>query len=195
MKKACQSYPARPVASQLIAILLAACLLPTALRAADTSAPVSGAKPTKSKGVYLQTLGPAPLRIMSGDLPSSSTPLPKLALKDTSSEDSASQNPSNEAPPNQPSGPLTAPQPNPIPAEPDYPMYGPPSLDSLGQTGPPGNAAVMPSQDGIVTPQMLVQYFKPVGSNYLGGAWSVPVFVPPTPPAPSRPSTATYRSQ
>ena len=46
----------------------------------------------------------------------------------------------------------------------------------------------------IVTPAMLTEYFRPAGSNLIGGAWTVPVFVPPT-TTQQRSSSATYRSQ
>jgi hypothetical protein len=95
---------------------------------------------------------------------------------------------------NQPTSLLAvAPSPDSAPAA-DTPVYGPPAPDAFGPP-PPDPTLSMPSADAIVTPQMLVQFFKPVGSNCLGGAWSVPVFVPPNPPAQTRPSTATYRSQ
>jgi hypothetical protein len=40
---------------------------------------------------------------------------------------------------------------------------------------------------------MLLQFFRPVGSNYIGGTWVVPPFIPPTPPSPPA-SSAVYRS-
>jgi hypothetical protein len=58
----------------------------------------------------------------------------------------------------------------------------------------PGGGGTTP----LVTPQMLLQYFRPVGSNYVNGAWTVPVFVPPLPgpgtAATPAASSAVYRS-
>ena len=44
----------------------------------------------------------------------------------------------------------------------------------------------------IVTPQMLIQFFRPTGTNNLLPGLMTPVFAPPTPPGLS--STAVYRS-
>jgi hypothetical protein len=70
--------------------------------------------------------------------------------------------------------------------------YGPPPPEAATTLVPDATVG-LGSPEPIITPQMLVQFFKPVGSNYLGGTWSLPAFVPPNAPV-TKPSTATYQS-
>lgn len=195
MKKPCHPLPAGPpVPAKRIScflLVVATSLTPVAAGATDTAehgatALVARPAPANAKGGYLRALGPAPLRILSPDLQTPPVQLPPLAMF----EPPPTPEPA-VAVTNQSAGLLAATPPT-APAD-DTPFYGPPAPDAYGQP-PPDPTLAMPSADGIITPQMLVQFFKPVGSNCLGGAWSVPVFVPPSPPTQTRPSTATYRS-
>lgn len=196
MKKPCLSFRANPPAQakRISCILFAAAISLTLAPAWATETAERGAaspppKRTSSKGGYLQTLGPAPLRILSPDLQTPAVQLPPLAMSDPPPVPETADAATNLPAPLRASGPPA----DFVPAD-DIPFYGPPAPDALGQP-PPDPTLSMPSSDVIITPQMLVQFFKPVGSNCIGGAWSVPVFVAPSPPTQTRPSTATYISQ
>ena len=189
MKKACLSFLARPARLSRSILIVAAVGLASAAWGAATVAEHGATAltphPAASANTYLSVLGPAPLRIYSPLLPARVALLPPLAMFDPpplpvpTSADSTTNQLVQLGPP--------APPPPLAPG-----TYGPPPpeastslvLDPTLGGSPP---------DSIITPQMLVQFFKPAGSNSLGGVWSVPAFVPPNPPA-TRPSTATYRS-
>lgn len=189
MKKACLSLLARPARlSRSILILAAVGLAPAAWGAAtvvERDVPAYLPHPAASANTYLPALGPAPLRIFSPLIPARVALLPPLAMFDPpplpvpASPDSTTNQVVELGPP-APPPPLAPATYGPPPPEPSTSIVLDPTLGG----SPP---------DSIITPQMLVQFFKPVGSNCLGGAWSVPAFVPPNPPA-TRPSTATYRS-
>lgn len=138
---------------------------------------------SRTSGAYLSRLGPAPLRVVRAATPATNYVLPPLAMKDPDPSPEG-QKPTNAAP----SSP-------PAPSVPDRPPEPPGPV-----AGGPGSLLVDPAADPrmvppIYTPQMLVQFFKPLGSNRVAGAWSVPVFVPPsTPGGPTRSSSATYVS-
>lgn len=200
MKKACLSLPGRPPAlpdgPRFLWFLAAVCLTQATLGAA--APPESGAsalQPRKSAppNAYLPALGPEPLRITYPRNQPLVAQLPPLAMFDppppaeTPPPDSTTNQVVEVTPPVPPAPPA------PPTLPPDLPAYGPPPS---GVTSPLVFDPTLPAPPSmpIVTPQMLVQFFKPVGSNCLGGAWSVPMFVPPDPPA-TKPSTATYTSQ
>ncbi len=135
---------------------------------------------TSASGTYLPILGPMPLRLLrTNSLPLPHFVLPPLLMSDP-------------APPTSPpkaggtsdgTPPILGPEPPPL--EPPVTEPGPPFADPL----------VNPeARQAIVTPAMLTEYFRPAGSNFIGGAWSVPVFIPPTATG-QRSSSATYRSQ
>ena len=144
--------------------------------------------PTPPTHAWLPAIGPAPMRFQAPD-PISHATLPPLAMEDppagpplarTEPSAAATSHPASATPPG---SPLPAPPstgPAPAPTAPNAQPGSPPLL--AGPEAP------------IVTPQMLVQFFKPVGSNNLGGVWSTPVFIPPNPP-PTKSSTATYQSR
>jgi hypothetical protein len=165
-------------------------------------------RPASGPGVYLPALGPAPLRILSPRLPGRTALLPPLAMFDppalpppsppaaTSNLAAQALSPGPTAPAGftGPNGPVfmassAAPNTSVAPPAPGYPPAPPDPAGAFELDPSLGGAAPGP----IVTPQMLVQFFKPVGSNCVSGAWSVPAFVPPNPPSP-RPSTATYQT-
>jgi hypothetical protein len=54
----------------------------------------------------------------------------------------------------------------------------------------PGSAA-----EGVVDPQVLLSYLLSISTNEPGAKVIMPIFVPPTPPAPSASSHATYESR
>jgi hypothetical protein len=200
MKKRSPSSPASPPGgldpSTVLALLL---LAATPLRAA--------AGPTG----YLPVVGPSPLRLTRRLPPLPPPTLPPLFLADPP----VAEQPAGENPPPVPTPTPTAPEAaNRLPVLPTdatlagfpptaaqegtasaadpatvpEPVPWPPSVPAPPAAGPP-----LPPGSPLVTPQMLLQYFRPSGSNYLNGAWSIPVFVPPVPPPPPH-SSATYRS-
>lgn len=184
------------------------CLLLLFLAAA---APV-GAAPGPTG--YLPVVGPAPLRLTRRLPPPPPATLPPLLLTDPPiAERLSGQNPppapttnttanlppeAANVPPVLPTDAVLAGFPTPATQEPtawsadpasaSEPLPWPPSAQAPPTAGP-----TLSSAAPIVTPQMLLQYFRPIGSNYVNGAWSIPVFVPPVPP-PAPQSSATYRS-
>ena len=203
MKKVCRSFPASlPVplsALRFLWLLAAFGLGPAALAAVGSehgSADLLSRAPA-SPHVYLSVLGPAPLRIHSPSLPSPTAQLPPLPMFDPPPPASSPDSATNQAakPPSGATPVLSAPTAPALPLllAPGPEVYGPPSPDEAAGLVADSTVGALPSAP-IVTPQMLVQFFKPLGSNCLGGTWSVPVFVPPSPPA-TKPSSATYQSQ
>ncbi len=193
MKKACLSVLARlPAApSPPLGLLLGAALLLSQPAWGDAVAPTPGAaahlpRPAGSPKAYLPVLGPAPLRVSFPPAVTRTAQLPPLAMFDPPPlpepvPPDATTNQLVEL------GPPAPPPPPPAPT-----AYGPPPPEAATSlVFDPALGAAPP--EAIVTPQMLVQFFKPVGSNYLGGTWSVPMFVPPSPPA-TKSSTATYQT-
>ncbi len=194
MKRVSPSFPglrwrsrARPPTwlHWVVGCATALALLPTVTAAAPSPSP-GEARPRagfRPGGSYLSTLGPVPLRVRRTKAPSSVLVMPPLAMRDPVP-------PPESATTNAPPGPPPSP-----PPEERLPEVGPPLA------GSPGSLLVDPQAEGraptpIYTPQMLVQFFKPAGSNRVAGAWSVPVFLPPSlPPGPTRSSSATYISQ
>jgi hypothetical protein len=201
MKKRSPSSPASPPGGldpiTCLALLLLLAAIP--LRAA--------AGPTG----YLPVVGPAPLRLVRRLPPPPIATLPPLFLIDPP----VAEQPAGDNPPPVPTPPHNAPEAaysRPVlptdatlagfpataaqegtasaadPATLPEPVPWPPSVPA-----PPTAGAPLPPVAPLVTPQMLLQYFRPSGSNYLNGAWSIPVFVPPVPPPPPQ-SSATYRS-
>ena len=190
MKKHCLSLPGtRPSAPKSTRVIL---LVATVFLAQAALGPrlYAGAgdvsrvrRLDRSAHSYLPVLGPAPLRIQKSNAPLPTLVLPPLAMEDP--------------PPVQPMASPTTNNPvvkkgaTSLPTVKATADSAPPPLELVNPPGEPmfsfGTAAP------IITPQMLVRFFKAVGSNHLGGAWSVPVFVPPSPP-PSKSSTATYQS-
>jgi len=81
----------------------------------------------------------------------------------------------------------SAPAPSPQETAPSAPS----SLGMLLSADAPDLIGTVPS--AIITPQMLIQFFKPTGTNQPLPGLVTPVFTPPIPPALS--STAVYRSQ
>lgn len=156
-------------------------LLATALAAAALAAGAASPRaPTRPGGSYLPTLGPAPLRILPVKPFVTPAILPPLSMKDPVAAPAAGD--TNAANAGAASASAASSSLGPVPS----PAGSPPSL--LTEAG-----AAETSSGPIYTPQMLVQFFRPLGSNLVSGAWNVPVFVPPSVPA-SRPSSATYRS-
>lgn len=187
MKKACRSFRGQPQAPGngrlALGILLLAIL---ALGAGAASPPPdshsaarSGVKPGKGPRTYLQTVGPAPLRVEPRAVPVHGTVLPPLAKDDPVRKLS---DPAREAASTNHAASI------PAPFEPS--SLGPTGAGSLLSGTNPEDAVVTP----IVTPSMLMQYFRPMGTNGFGAGVAFPVFVPPTAPV-SRPSSATYRSE
>lgn len=211
MKRVSLSFPAlrsgpvdpRRVVGVLL-VLAAACVLradaaaspsPVAATAASTPpAPVTSHQQARDRVVpktppgYLPRLGPPPLRVLR-PRPASTNGyvLPPLAMKDV--EPPVETNKSDAAtPPASASAPATtASVPTLFPALPPVPDDTAPLVKDPG--------VELPAPGAIFTPQMLVQFFKPAGSNRVAGGWSVPVFVPPvlpSAPGPVRSSSATY---
>lgn len=174
------------------------------------AAPVVSARtPLPGRRPYLPAVGSAPLRVLAA-APSTTrvafaplAPEPPVTTGSPESDSAGGSGPGKD--------PAAAPGAGPAPAvgpvlvstaDPTATSGGPgvglPAVPGGPEAGSgllvdPAVSAVAPT---VITPQMLVQFFRPTGSNLLGGAWSVPVFVPPTaPPAAVRPSSATYRSQ
>lgn len=149
--------------------------------------------------VYLPAVGPAPLRMQKAATSAPPASLPPLAMTDPPPRPAAELTSTNlsanlPAPPTGEPAPAVAPVPAPTAPAP------------IERTPMPGNGGSPLLVEGgaddrgsgpIVTPGMLVQYFKPVGSNLVAGTLGVPVFLPPTTPAssPVKSSSATYRSQ
>lgn len=173
------------------------------------AAPVSAAPGSTG---YLPVVGPAPLRLTRRLPPPASASLPPLLLTDPTTAERASGDDPAPAPDPTTNLPTEAASVPPLlptdavlaglpptatqeltagPADPASASEALPWPPSVPAPLPAGPAA--PSAAPIVTPQMLLQYFRPIGSNYVNGAWSIPVFVPPVPP-PAPQSSATYRS-
>lgn len=173
------------VSRGVLAMFLAAPVLAWgAAPPADSHYSLRTRKEPRTTRAYLPTVGPIPLRIRRPAAPSVPVVLPPLAMRDP---DAASPTRTN----------LVAE----IPTEPAK-SSAEDSADA-GVSGGEGNNALDPGGSDrnvspIVTPGMLVQYFKPAGTNTIGGVISVPVFVPASPPPASavpggNVSSATYR--
>jgi hypothetical protein len=157
---------------------------------ADSHYTLRTRKEPKTTRAYLPTVGPIPLRIRRPAPPSVPAVLPPLAMRDPEpAPQSTRTNLVAEIPTDM--GKLS----------PDDPADGGADIgaggDGRNPLDPGGtDANVSP----IVTPGMLVHYFKPASSNAPGGAISLPVFLPASPPPPStvpggNVSSATYRSK
>ena len=219
MKKVLRCWRVNRTGPASLALLLCPALLTgewSALAAGEVAAERAGAElmrhPPAGIRSYLPTLGPSPLRLYSPAPPMHAAQLPPLAMTDPPPESAGASGglePAFQGPPlppgfsyqsPAPAAPDTAGNP-PVPPEPMGPAEPPPVGDgsAVPPVGAPGGLLAAGFENAppgaIITPQMLVQFFKPTGSNYQGGGWSVPVFVPPSAPATTRPSTATYRSQ
>lgn len=139
---------------------------------------------------YLPAVGPAPLRLLPAVQVAQRPSFPPLVAEVPAPEPGPDP---TVVPEGLESAPLTPP---PMP---------PPVLVSAGgdDLSDPGAIGVFPAPGtpigvpapAVVTPQMLVQFFRPTGSNQLGGVWTTPLFIPPSVPSPTRSSTATYQSQ
>lgn len=194
MKKACLSSTAPPQAVSrsmriprgVLAVLLAVPLLSWgAAPPADSHYALRSRKEPKTTRAYLPTVGPIPLRIRRPAAPSVPAVLPPLAMRDPEATTQATRTnlvaeiPTDTAKSN----------PDEVPEEGGL-VDG---RNPLEPGGPDGNVSP------IVTPGMLVQYFKPAGTNAAGGGISVPVFLPASPPPSTVPggnvSSATYRSK
>lgn len=187
MKKHCLSWLAKrtvpPERARAILLVTMAFLAqarcgPLLFAAVGDSLPVRRAG--KSDHPYLPVLGPTPLRIQTSNATPRMVMLPPLLMEDpppqTNSENSKATEAGGAA-----ATLVAATLTNSLPS----------SMESNALVRTP--LLNINAGAGIITPQMLVQFFKPLGSNNLGGLWSVPVFVPPSPPPPKS-STATYHS-
>ena len=140
---------------------------------------------TPSAGTYLAVDGPPPLRFARpGRVPAEKTVLPALAMTsaDTGStnEVAATSEPSVDPGASEPLGPM------------------PPDPTGASSPGriviPPAALTPAPMIPGVsVTPQVLLNYFGPAGTNVMGPVVLAPVsFIPPQPGV-SGSSRATYR--
>jgi len=201
MKKACLSSLAKRPAppsrrhSRLFAAAVGLALVAGGLvAAAEAGASVQPPPPKRAANPYLPVLGPLPLRVSFPAPPGPPPQLPPLAMSDPPPppEPLPTSGMTNQAVATA-AAPPVAPPADALSATGEFPIYGPPPPEANSSlVFDPMLSGAAPAM--IVTPQMLVQFFKPVGSNCLGGVWTMPVFVPPDPPA-QKSSTASYRSQ
>ncbi len=195
MKRAFRSFLGpRPVLAKRLSS--AGCLLSVLIASGVLGAPPIDShfaartqKQARTSRAYLSSVGPAPLRVEVPTVPVHGTVLPPLAMNDTDRKGSGagrdgagtkvlSAIPSPTVPASGGEGASVTP--NPLPAGGSSSLLVGPGAE---------DASVAP----IVTPSMLVPYFRPVGGNAVRGVFALPVFVPPTVPT-SKPSSATYRS-
>lgn len=194
MKKVCLSsaHPAPAVRPPrwFVGVLLAAVVAPSVVfgghMPAEPRMSVEGRREGRATRAYLTAIGPIPLRIRRPSVPGPVVVLPPLAMRDPV--------PSAEATRTN----LTAEIPKPASTGPS----GDPDMGGAEESSSTGLDASTTDSSGadarvtpIVTPSMLVQYFKPTGTNAPGAGFAVPVFVPATPPVSTggRSSSATYR--
>lgn len=163
--------------------------------AAPVPPPVSSHQAARARPVargagphYLPAVGPAPLRIQPpARPPAGGVVLPPLVMKDP---EPARVDPSaGAAATNGLASAAGSSATNRPPVLADLPPISTEAGATLVTEVGAGDVIPQP----IFTPQMLVQFFKPYGSNLVGGVWNVPAFLPP-PSVPTRSSSATYRS-
>lgn len=152
---------------------------------------VGAGVPGRGKRPYLPVVGPAPLRLLpvaeAGRRPAFA-PLVDVDPLTTAEVDEG------VAPAGYDLSPAT-------PSEPPVPVVVPAAPAVATDPLPGGSGLLVDPAYGVsapvvVTPQMLVHFFRPSGSNQVGAGLAVPVFIPPSaPPAMTKPSTATYRAQ
>jgi hypothetical protein len=138
---------------------------------------------------YLSRTGPVPLRFTVEKPTSPPIELPPLAMEDPAPAPTVETNTVAEAP--------TSPDTN--QPEPDPATLAQPAPEQVGPPAPEVAASAPASDMLVVTPQMLVEYFKPgsASTNAANMPVYVPVgFTPPTAVIANRPSSqATYRTQ
>lgn len=149
---------------------------------------------------YLALVGPVPVRFESRVKPIAAARalLPPLLMQDplpptpaTNTVAAPTENPPPPAPPTPPVVPVVPPPvaptitvtnaPAPLPPAPIPPATGP-LLSPLGGNYDPTS---------LLTPQMLIHYFRPQGTNAAGVNVLAPIFLPPPPPTPPG-STVRY---
>lgn len=164
---------------------------------------------------YLQVAGPVPLRFLAEPIPGEPYLLPPLSLTDVTPmppEEPASA----PAATNIATAPIAEEEPTvPLPKPPEPPsadvtaaalenLFSGANANPLGIPAPQNPAPLTPDSQQkasdmlVVTPQMLIEYFKPgrVATNGVGASIFVPVgFRPPEAVLPSPSSKATYHSE
>ncbi|KAF0171169.1 MAG: hypothetical protein FD161_4383 [Limisphaerales bacterium] len=163
----------------------------------------SAALSASAGAAYLAVIGPAPLRFEGKVRPIARAlallppllmqdPLPPAPLTNAVTQATATNPPPETLTTNLPVAVVPH-----LPVVPTFPATNPPVVLLPGPLPPPTGPLLGPLFDpndpnSLLTAQMLIHYFRPLGTNAAGASVAVPLFIPPraAPPPPS--STVRY---
>lgn len=152
---------------------------------------------------YLAVIGPAPLRFetRAQPFPRARALLPPLLMQDplppVLPTNAVTQATATNPPPAMMTTNLpVAIVPN-LPVAPVLPVTNPPVVLLPSALPPPTGPLLGPLFDpndpnSLLTAQMLIHYFRPLGTNASGANVAVPLFIPPRPASPPPSSTVRY---